>query len=67
VESLTTAEAVRELDLPYVARFLRLAERHGIEPIMSGPGIRGAKFWSPADIARLREILDAERAAEVAS
>lgn len=46
-----------------VSRFHRKVIEHGIKPVLKGPGLRGAMFWSPEDIDRLREA-EAEAGAE---
>lgn len=57
METLTTREAVERVGAPNVAKFLRLADKHEVYPVLSGPGVRGAKFWNPADIDRLRRAI----------
>ncbi len=56
VESLTTKEATQRADLNNVQQFHRLAARHGIFPTFEAPGKRGAKFWNPRDVDRLRDL-----------
>lgn len=45
-----------------VQKFHRLAAKYGIVPALEAPGLRGAKFWHPADVARIARL-----AAEVAA
>ncbi len=53
--TLTSAEAAERLGVN-VQRFHRLVHRHGVNPVLVGPGIRGPKFWNAADIDRLRHV-----------
>jgi hypothetical protein len=63
METLTTREAVARTGAPNVAKFLRLAAANEVHPVLSGPGLRGAKFWNPADVDRLVAIVTAEQVA----
>lgn len=50
---LTTREAATELGIT-VRRFHWLVVKHELTPERELPGIRGAKFWNPSDVERLR-------------
>lgn len=67
METLPTAEAAARVGVPNVARFFRLAERHGVKPVLSAPGLRGAKFWSALDVERLCAIVATEAATEASA
>lgn len=61
---LSTAEAVKLTGEKSVTQFLRVMKREGIAPVKELPGIRGAKFWDPADIAKLTPSSSAPHAAD---
>jgi hypothetical protein len=61
VETLTTAEAAALLGVN-VQKYHRLATKHGITPLMTAPGLRGAKFWTRAAVEMIRRF-EAEVAA----
>jgi len=52
METLTTAQAAERLGVN-VQKFFRLVETAGIQPALSAPGLRGAKFWRSGDIDQL--------------
>ena len=52
METFTSQQAADQLGVT-VQKFHRLVAEHHIEPMLSAPGRRGAKFWKPADIRRL--------------
>jgi hypothetical protein len=54
MEALTTTEAARRAGMN-VQKFHRAVADHGIEPVFRAPGLRGAMFWAPEDVDRLRE------------
>lgn len=39
------------------SRFHRLVAQHGLEPVVTGPGLRGVKFWALADIDNLEALV----------
>jgi hypothetical protein len=51
-ETYTTKEAADVLGVD-VARFFRLMDTHTILPVLSAPGIRGAKFW---DVEQINDL-----------
>lgn len=57
-ETLSTSEAAALVGVS-VAHWFRLAQRHGVTPVIEGAGIRGPKFWARVDVERIVE----ERAA----
>lgn len=56
VNVLSSKLAAKELGCT-VAHFHRLIARYDIKPVVEADGIRGAKFWHPIDIARLKTVL----------
>lgn len=52
-ETLTSQEAADLLGGLTAQKFHRLVDKHGIEPALKAPGLRGAKFWHRSDIERL--------------
>lgn len=60
VEMLTSAEATVRAGVKNVQKFHRIAKAHGIFPVLEAPGLRGAKFWNPRDIDRLRDAVATE-------
>lgn len=52
---MTTKDAATRLGVN-VPKFFRLAATHGVNPVVEAAGIRGPKFWDPADINRLAEV-----------
>ena len=61
METLTSSEGADRLGIN-VQKFHRLADEHGIEPVLKAPGLRGAKFWLSRDIDRIAATLTAEAA-----
>jgi len=59
MESLPSAAAAARLDVS-VQKLHRLTATHHINPVFRGSGRTGEKFWNPADIDRLAQILRAE-------
>ena len=59
MESLPTAKAAERLGVS-VSKFHHLTVSHHINHVLKGTGRTGEKFWNPADIDRLAEILDTE-------
>jgi hypothetical protein len=51
-ETLSTSEAAALVGVS-VAHWFRLADRHGVTPVLEGAGIRGPKFWSRSDVERI--------------
>jgi hypothetical protein len=43
-----------------VQKLHRLAAAHHINPVFKASGRTGEKFWNPADIARLAELIAQE-------
>jgi hypothetical protein len=41
-----------------IQKFHRLVAANDVEPVVVGTGLRGAKFWNPADIDALALTLD---------
>jgi hypothetical protein len=62
METLTSREGADRLQVN-VQKFHRLVAVYQVEPVIAGPGLRGAKFWRPADIDRIAAALDAEAVA----
>lgn len=57
MESLTSRQAADRLGVN-AQKFHRLAKTAGLTPVLEVPGIRGAKFWDPADIEDLAAAYD---------
>lgn len=57
MESLTSREAADRLQVN-VQKFHRLVALHDVTPVLTVPGIRGAKFWRSDDIDRIATELD---------
>lgn len=55
VEAMTSREAAEQLGIR-VQQWHRLVARHNLSPQYELPGIRGAKFWHPGDVDRVREL-----------
>ena len=62
MDHLTTAEVAAELGYGSAGGFTRFARRHGVEPVLKGPGIRGAQFWTREQLEQLRELTRKETA-----
>ena len=62
METLTSLKASERVGVN-VQKFHRLAAQHNVFPILKAPGLRGAKFWNPADIDRLVSDLAARQVA----
>lgn len=56
MESLPTKAAAKRLGVS-VQKVHRLTASHHINPVFKASGRTGEKFWNPADIERLAEIL----------
>lgn len=56
VEGLTSREAAEALAVR-VQQWHRLVARYGLTPTRELPGIRGAKFWHPEDVDRVRQLI----------
>lgn len=54
METLTSRQAAERLGVN-VQKFHRLVAAKDIQPALRAPGKRGAAFWDPADIERLRD------------
>ena len=58
METLTTQAAAERLGVS-VPKFHHLVSKHNVGHAMQAPGLRGAKFWNPADIDRLADLIEA--------
>lgn len=58
MDPINSTDAAEQLGVN-AARFHRLVALHGISPVVTGPGIRGVKFWKPEDIATIAAELAA--------
>ena len=58
---LSTAEAAKELDRAHntVSRWVREGK---LKPVAEGEGIRGARFFTRAEIARMKRELEKDAA-----
>lgn len=56
METLPSGRAAVRLHIS-VQKFHRLTAAHGINPVFQGTGKRGEKFWNPADIDRLADLI----------
>jgi hypothetical protein len=59
METLTSREGADLLRVN-VQKFHRLVADYQVEPLIVGPGLRGAKFWRPDDIARIARAIFSE-------
>jgi hypothetical protein len=59
MEALTSREGAERLGVN-VQKFHRLVAVYQVEPVIAVPGLRGAKFWQPADIDRIALALEGE-------
>jgi len=62
IPPLSTKQVADELsvDRSIITRMVQSGE---IRPIVRGEGIRGAMFFSPAEVRRVKRLRDGERAA----
>lgn len=63
---LSTAEVARDLNV-HRATLTRMVQAGDIKPAIKGAGLRGAMFFYPSEVRRVKERLAAKRAAGNAS
>lgn len=61
METLTSAEAAARLGVN-PQKFHRIVAAHQVAPVLEGTGLRGPKFWDPADIDTLLAELGGDAA-----
>lgn len=58
-EPVPTNDAAAEVGVG-VSKFHRLVGELGLVPVVKAPGLRGAMFWTPDQIAQIKAHLAAE-------